>query len=284
MESSMDTRRFASSKPSAPPAAPLAVHALGVGKAFRSKRGQDFVALSNVSIDIPVGEFVCLIGPSGCGKSTFLNLVAGLIPLSSGHLEFMGSPLNGVNTGLGYITQADTLLPWSTVRKNVTLGLAVQGIGTRAERRTRVEEMLTRVGLRDFADHYPSQLSGGMRKRAVLARTLVYEPPALLMDEPFGALDAQMRTELQGQLLTLWAEHRSSVLFVTHDLDEAIILADKIVVFGSRPGRIIDVIQNDLPRPRTVDQLRGSPDFAEMWRTLWMLIHNDDPSHRSEQR
>src|SRR5690606_7445295 len=148
-------------------------------------------------------------------------------------------------------------------RKNVALGLEVQRIGTRADRAARVDRILREVGLDGFADRYPSQLSGGMRKRAALARTLVYQPPALLMDEPFSALDAQMRTDLQAQLVDLWSERRCTVCFVTHDLDEALLLADRVVVFGTRPGRVVEVVDNPLPRPRTIEQLRASPDFAE---------------------
>jgi NitT/TauT family transport system ATP-binding protein len=258
--------------PSPDPAVP-AIEAEGVRKEFGGgDRNRPFVALDSVSLTVDQGEFVALVGPSGCGKSTLLNMVAGLVAPTTGTLRFMGRPLTGVNTGIGYMAQGDTLLPWSTVRKNVALGLEVQRIGTRAERAERVERILGEVGLDRFADHFPSQLSGGMRKRATLARTLVYQPPALLMDEPFSALDAQMRTDLQAQLLDLWGERRCTVCFVTHDLDEALLLSDRIVVFGTNPGRVVEVVDNPLPRPRSVEQLRTSPEFAQLWQRLWGLI------------
>jgi NitT/TauT family transport system ATP-binding protein len=249
-----------------------AIEAIGVRKEFASDREGPFVALESVSLAVDQGEFVALVGPSGCGKSTFLNMAAGLVAPTAGTLRFMGRELAGVNTGVGYMAQGDTLLPWSTVRKNVALGLEVQRIGTKAERAERVERILEEVGLDGFADRFPSQLSGGMRKRATLARTLVYQPPALLMDEPFSALDAQMRTDLQGQLLDLWSERRCTVCFVTHDLDEALLLSDRVVVFGTKPGRVLEVVDNPLPRPRSVEQLRTSPDFAGLWQHLWGLI------------
>jgi sulfonate transport system ATP-binding protein len=260
------------------------IEADGVRKEFGSERNGRFVALEAVTLTVDQGEFVALVGPSGCGKSTFLNMVAGLVPPTSGTVRFMGRDLRGVNTGVGYMTQGDTLLPWSTVRKNVAVALEVQRIGSRAERAERVERILGEVGLQSFANRYPSQLSGGMRKRAALARTLVYQPPALLMDEPFSALDAQMRTELQTQLLDLWSERRCTVCFVTHDLDEALLLSDRIVVFGTNPGRVVDVVPNPLPRPRTVEQLRTSPDFAELWRRLWNLVRDGSgPAPPSEE-
>jgi NitT/TauT family transport system ATP-binding protein len=242
----------------------------GVSRKFRSPEGSPFVALSEVNLDLESSSFVCLLGPSGCGKSTLLNLGAGLLQPSSGQIFYQGHRLEGVNTGLGYMTQGDTLLPWATVRRNVLLGLDVRKIGTRADRRERVDEILDRVGLTGFAEHYPSQLSGGMRKRVGLARSLVYEPETLLMDEPFSALDAQLRLELQQHLLGLWERDRKTVVFVTHDLDEAILLADRIVLFASSPGRVVADIQVNLDRPRAhMIELRRDPRYVELSETIW---------------
>lgn len=233
------------------------------------KRGKNEVqALSNVNLDIRRGRFVCFVGPSGCGKSTLLNVFAGLLRQTEGKVYFDDRELSGVNTGAGYITQHDTLLPWSTVESNIELALRVRGYD-KAERKARVDRALESVGLESFRTLYPSQLSGGMRKRVLLARTLAYEPSLILMDEPYGALDAQMRHRLQAQLLETWSTGDKTIVFVTHDLDEALLLADEIVVFASRPGRIVYRSQVDLPRPRDLTSLRTDPGFGELWHDLW---------------
>ncbi|MEU3168605.1 ABC transporter ATP-binding protein [Streptosporangium sp. NPDC006930] len=233
------------------------------------KRGKNEVqALSNVSLGIRRGRFVCFVGPSGCGKSTLLNVFAGLLRQTEGQVYFDGRELGGVNTGAGYITQHDTLLPWSTVESNIELALRVRGYG-KAERKARVERALESVGLEGFRTLYPSQLSGGMRKRVLLARTLAYEPSLILMDEPYGALDAQMRQRLQTQLLETWSAGDKTIVFVTHDLDEALLLADEIVVFAARPGRIVYRTEVNLPRPRDLTSLRTDPGFGELWQDLW---------------
>lgn len=228
-------------------------------------------ALGNVSLGIEEGSFVCVIGPSGCGKSTMLNLAAGLMHPDEGVVAYRGEPIRSVNTDVGYMTQHQTLLPWRTVERNVALALEVQRV-SRDERRARVADVIRLVGLRGSEHLYPAQLSGGMQRRVSLARTLVYDPTTLLMDEPFGALDAQLRLTLQRELLTIWQSRRPTVIFVTHDLDEAILLADRIVVFGANPGRIIHV--EDLDRldvsGRVVD--RRDAKFVSTWERLWELL------------
>lgn len=240
----------------------------GVTVRFSEGTRNEVVALSNVDLDIQRGRFVCFVGPSGCGKSTLLNVFAGLLRHSEGAVRFDGRPLTGVNTGTGYITQHDTLLPWATVQSNIELSLKARHV-PRSERRDHVERTLDSVGLGPFRRLYPSQLSGGMRKRVVLARTLAYEPSVILMDEPYGALDAQMRHRLQTQLLDTWQSGDKTIVFVTHDLDEALLLADEIVIFHTRPGRIVDRAMVHLPRPRNLTSLRADPRFGELWQELW---------------
>ncbi|MFF5989437.1 ABC transporter ATP-binding protein [Prauserella flavalba] len=245
-----------------------------VSKAFVAHGDRrPFLAVRDVNLDIPPGRFVCLVGPSGSGKSTLLNMAAGLFQPSTGAVYQDAERINTVNTRVGYITQQDNLLPWRNLRDNVALSLEIQGVGKRT-RAERVARAIEQVALTGFEKHYPAQLSGGMRKRATLARTLVYSPDTLLMDEPFGALDAMMRNTVQEQLLRLWEQDRKTVLFVTHDLDEAILLADDIVVFGANPGRIVHVEHVDFPRPRTLADIRKSPEFTALWEGLWSLIEN----------
>jgi NitT/TauT family transport system ATP-binding protein len=246
-----------------------------VSKVFVSSSGQQqFIAVRDVNLAIPPGRFVCLIGPSGSGKSTLLNMAAGLFHPTRGTVYHDGLPVRNVNTRVGYITQQDNLLPWRTLEDNVAIALEIAGV-SRVERRRRVAETIELVGLVGFEKHYPSQLSGGMRKRATLARTLIYSPDTLLMDEPFGALDAMLKNTLQLELLRLWDRDRKTVLFVTHDLDEAILLADEIVVFGTNPGRVIHLEKVNLPRPRNLSEIRGSSHFTEVWERLWALIESN---------
>lgn len=202
-----------------------------------------------------------------------------------GEAAYGGCRIGGINTDVGYLTQQDHLLPWRTVEGNVGLPLEIQGVGAR-ERRARVERILRLVGLSTFATHYPPQLSGGMKKRTALARVLIYEPATLLMDEPFAALDAQLRTVMQRELIDLWERDEKTVLFVTHDLEEAILLADEVVVFGSNPGRIIHTEEIEIPRPRNLVAIRNDPGFVEVWSRLWSLIEGQlrEPSgERAEE-
>lgn len=230
-----------------------------------------FRALSGVNLKIQPGTFVSLLGPSGCGKSTILNAIAGLVQPSEGAILFQGKPVTRVNTGVGYVTQNDALLPWRTVERNVRIGLEIQRV-KEPERSQRVDQMLSRVGLKAFAKRYPSELSGGMRKRASLARSLICAPGTIMMDEPFAAVDAQLRAALHQQLLDIWQEEQKTVVFVTHDLEEAITLSDKIIVMGTKPGRVVAEINVTLARPRDVFELRTSAEYVELYAQLWALL------------
>ncbi|MGE0803313.1 MAG: ABC transporter ATP-binding protein [Lautropia sp.] len=238
-----------------------------VSKAFPFK-GALTPALDPVDLDVPDGSFVTLIGPSGCGKSTLLNMMAGILPPSAGTIVQDGRPVAGINTRVGYMTQQDSLLPWRTAADNVALPLVIRGERPAAIT-ARVDAMLARVGLAEFRDHFPAQLSGGMRKRAALAQVLAHDPDTILMDEPFGALDAQLKLVMQAQLLALWESTRKTIVFVTHDLAEAILLSDVVVVFSGRPGRIKALRRIDLPRPRDAFQGQFSPAFRSIYVELW---------------
>jgi NitT/TauT family transport system ATP-binding protein len=234
-------------------------------------RGRVVEALREVSLGVARGEFVALVGPSGCGKSTLLNMVAGLATPTRGTILHDGRQVEGVNRSVGYMTQSDALLPWRTAEANVMLPLLLRGTG-RAAARARARDQLARVGLAGFLDAYPRELSGGMRKRAALAQLLVYEPDTLLLDEPFGALDAQLKLVLAQELATLHARTGQTVLFVTHDLGEAIALADRVVVFSGRPGRIKAIERVALPRPRDMFRARFEPAFQELYERLWAAL------------
>lgn len=251
----------------------------GVGKRFVS-HGRVTTACEHVNLTVRHGEFLAVVGPSGCGKSTLLNMVAGLMFPSAGMITYRGEQVRGVNTRVGYMTQRDTLFPWRTAEDNVAISLELQNVA-KEERRRVAREHLAKVGLGGFETAYPANLSGGMRRRVVLARTLVYEPETLLMDEPFGALDAQLRLVLQDELLRIWSATRKTVIFVTHDLAEAIMLADRVAIFTPRPGRIKVVEEVTLPRPRNVFSLRFSPEFGELHNRLW--DHLEESVRRVEE-
>jgi NitT/TauT family transport system ATP-binding protein len=231
-------------------------------------RGKNVLALDTLSLGLDQGEFVTIVGPSGCGKSTLLNLVVGLLPPSAGQILFRGRAVNGINPEIGYVTQKDNLLPWRTLIENVELALEIRGVEKSARRR-RAEELIGRVGLNGFEEHYPHELSGGMRQRANIIRTLIYDPELILMDEPFGPLDAQTRIVLQEQLLKLWLASKKTILFITHDLVEAITLADRVIVMTARPGRVKHVAAVPIPRPRDVYQIHTSREFRDVYDTLW---------------
>jgi NitT/TauT family transport system ATP-binding protein len=228
-------------------------------------------ALHNVSMDVATNRVTAMIGPSGCGKSTLLNAAAGLFPPTDGQVLYRGKPVTGYNLSVGYMTQSDHLLPWRDVVGNIAVPLEIKGIARR-EMADRVSELVTLVGLQGFEKSYPAQLSGGMRKRAALARLLAYDPDTLLMDEPFGALDAQLRLGLQIQLRKLCQRLDKTVVFVTHDLDEAIALADRTVVFTGRPGTVKRILAVDLPRDRNLMQLRHDRRYNELTAELWDLL------------
>ena len=230
-----------------------------------------FEAVQDVSLDIAPGEFVCLLGPSGCGKSTLLGALAGHIPASGGGITVDGAAVSGPHPDRGLVFQQHTLFPWKSVLANVAFGLKMQGVA-RAEREARARELIALVGLQGFEKHYPSQLSGGMRQRVEIARVLITHPRVMLMDEPFGALDAQTRLMMQHLLLDVWARIRTTIVFITHDIDEALFLADRIFVMSPRPGRIVEELRLDFERPRGAD-LVTSPEFTRLKRHCLDLLH-----------
>ena len=240
-----------------------------VEKTF-SRRGADVVALKHIDLDVGLGEFVCLLGVSGCGKSTLLKIIAGLEQPSAGRVLIDGAPLAGPHAEAGVVFQDHGLFPWMTARKNVAFNLKARGVAAAARARI-TDELIATVGLAGFEDKYPHELSGGMRQRVGIARALTTKPKLLLMDEPFGALDAQTRSVMQTELLRIWALYRTSVLFVTHGVEEAIYLADRIVIMTPRPGRIRRVVQVDLPRPRDPT----TAGFTGYVRTVLDEIHDD---------
>lgn len=245
----------------------------GVSKAFFS-HGSRVLAVDKIDLDIHEKEFLTIVGPSGCGKSTLLNVIVGLIPPSEGNILFQGSKSRGINTRIGYVTQADNLLPWRTLIKNVVFPLELRG-GHDNQGEERARGLIRQVGLAGFEHHYPHELSGGMRQRANIIRTLIYDPKVLLMDEPFGPLDAQTRITLQNQLLQLWTESQKTFIFITHDLVEAISLADRVVVMTARPGRIKSINEVRIPRPRDVFHIHRSEEFRDIYDKLWEELREE---------
>jgi NitT/TauT family transport system ATP-binding protein len=235
-------------------------------------RGQDFVALDEVSLDIADREFVTVVGPSGCGKSTLLNIAAGLLEPTAGEALVDGRAVKGVSPERGMIFQQYALFPWLTVRKNVEFGLEIAKVPA-AERRQIAEHFIELVGLSHFADALPKTLSGGMRQRCAIARAYAVNPKVLLMDEPFGALDALTRVQLQDQLLETWSQEQRTVMFITHDVEEAVYLANRVVVMAARPGRIHQIIDVDLPYPRT-EEMRLSAHFTEIRNQVWEAVYH----------
>jgi NitT/TauT family transport system ATP-binding protein len=231
-------------------------------------QGRDVLALDRVSFDVLPGRITTVVGPSGCGKTTLLRLASGLVAASAGEVLCNGAAVTGLNTSVGFVTQDSNLFPWLTALGNVEFPLAVRGVPKR-ERREKALHWLQLVGLDGFEHHYPSQLSGGMQKRVAIVRTLIYEPSVVLLDEPFGALDAQTRMGLHHQLLELWRQKRSTMLFITHDLVEAITLSDEIVVMTRRPGRVKEVYHVPLARPRNVFEIYLETGFDEAYAALW---------------
>jgi NitT/TauT family transport system ATP-binding protein len=238
------------------------------------KKDSEVLALNGVTMTVKRGEFLSVVGPSGCGKSTLLNLAAGLSRPNSGEVLYDGTPVTGVNTKLGYITQRDNLLEWATVYDNVVLALRIRRV-PRAEERRLAEHYLALTGLSEFRKHYPMELSGGMRKRAALARTLIYSPELVMMDEPFSALDTHVRMLMHEELLRLWEADRKTILFITHDLTEAITLSDRIVVMSARPGTVKLELPIELPRPRDPFLLQTTPEFIDIYKRLWLSLKED---------
>jgi NitT/TauT family transport system ATP-binding protein len=263
---SSDPSPAAPVRPALPPHHAAAIAVRAVHQTFASPAGA-VVALQGIELNIAPGEFVCLLGPSGCGKPTLLNAIAGFARPTSGHIEVGGRRVSGPGPDRGMVFQEYALFPWMTVRANVAFGLEIQGRPA-AECRGRVDELLGKLGLAEFAGRYPKDLSGGMRQRVAIARLLALDSPVLLMDEPFGALDALTRRSLQDELLRIWAAYRKTIVFVTHAIDESLYLADRVVVLTYRPGTVKEVVSVGLPRPRDP----SSPEFNELGRRLTALV------------
>jgi NitT/TauT family transport system ATP-binding protein len=277
-----------------------------VSRDFTTPDARSYRAIDEISLAVPAGEFVAIVGPSGCGKSTLLNVVAGLLPPSSGTVRVAGEALSGLNRHATYMFQQDALLPWKTVRDNVALGLTLGG-ATRADAQSRAEAWLARVGLVEFASHYPGQLSGGMRKRVAMAQNWILDRGIVLMDEPFSALDVHTRQRMETELLALWegrstetpgdrsperlarrghpaagarasqaSADRKTVIFVTHDLEEAIALADEVVILSAGPAaRVVAQHRVELARPRDLMELRTTPEFVDLYRRIWAVLREE---------
>lgn len=235
----------------------------------------DFVAVRDVDIQVGDGEFLAIVGPTGCGKSTILNAVAGLLAPASGGVAIDGHAVNGVQDSVGYLFQQDALLPWKTALENVELGLRFRGVHA-DERGRRARDWLAKVGLSGFEHRFPHQLSGGQRKRVQMAQALIVEPKVILMDEPFSALDIHTRHLMQNELLRLWQEDRRSVILITHDLEEAIALGDRVVVLASGPGsRVVESFPVPLARPRNVAEIKLDPRFTDLYRDIWACLRGE---------
>jgi len=240
-----------------------------------TKRFAAYTAIQGIDLEVRAGAFVSVVGPSGCGKSTLLNLAAGLIAPSEGAVSVFGQNLYGLNRRAGYMFQQDALLAWKTVLGNIAAGLRFRGVHAR-EAEARAREWIARVGLRGFSDAFPSQLSGGMRKRVAMAQSWIVDPDILLMDEPFSALDVHTRLRMESELLELWTASPKTVLFVTHDLEEALALADEVVVLSAGPAsRVVNRYGIDLPRPRHLIDIRTEPRFADLYRHIWAQLKEE---------
>ena len=245
-----------------------AIELQDVTKRFLTPSGEAYTAIRDVSLSVAPGEFCAVVGPTGCGKSTTLGLISGLERPSQGSVQVMGQPVQGIDPRIGYVFQSDAVFPWKNVLSNVATGPLFRG-QPKAEALALAHEWIGRVGLTGFERHYPHQLSGGMRKRVALAQTFINQPQILLMDEPFSALDVQTRTLMEDELLSLWSTLGASVVFVTHDLEEAIALADRVCVLTAGPGTVKGIYSIDLPRPRKVEEIRFEPRFVQLYHEIW---------------
>ena len=243
-----------------------------VEKIYDGRQGK-MIALNGVDLDIYENEFICVVGPSGCGKSTLLNIIAGLLEPTSGSVYVDGKEVKGTGTERGVVFQQYALFPWLTVKKNVMFGLKLKGM-PEAEAEELAMKYIKMVQLEDFVDAYPKELSGGMKQRVAIARAYAVQPEVLLMDEPFGALDAQTRTQLQAELIQTWQEEKKTCFFITHDVEEAIILATKVIVMSARPGRIKTIVEINLPYPRTQD-LKMSKEFLDLKAQIWGEVYQE---------
>ena len=245
----------------------------GVEKIYEGRNGKT-VALNGVDLDICENEFICVVGPSGCGKSTLLNIIAGLLEPSSGKVLVDGVEVKGTGVDRGVVFQQYALFPWLTVKKNVEFGLKLKKDVTLQQREEIAMKYIKMVGLEKFVDSYPKELSGGMKQRVAIARAYAVNPSLLLMDEPFGALDAQTRTQLQTELLRTWEEEKKTCFFITHDVEEAILLASKVIIMSARPGRIREVLDIDIPYPRT-QETKILPRFTELKNYIWNIVYRE---------
>ncbi len=262
-------------KTAAAPAASARIEITNLTKRFMTKSGEPFTAIRDVSVTVEPGQFCAIVGPTGCGKSTTLGQVSGLDRPSAGVVHVGGHEVRGVTEGVGFMFQADALFPWKSVLGNVMIGPTLNGV-SKKDAVELARDWLRRVGLAGFEDRYPHQLSGGMRKRVAMAAALINSPRILLMDEPFGALDVQTKAIMQTELLGLWEQMRPSVLFITHDLDEAVALADRVLVMTSSPGTIKESFEIDLPRPRgEVQAIRHEPRFLELQSQIWSSLRDE---------
>ncbi len=258
----------------------------GVYKRFVTPSGSAYTALRDLNFLVQPGEFCAVVGPTGCGKSTTLALISGLEPPSAGEVRVFGEPVTGIGTDIGYVFQTDAVFPWKSVLDNVAAGPRFRGT-SKPEAHARAREWIARVGLAGFEQHYPHQLSGGMRKRAALAQTLINNPRIILMDEPFSALDVQTRSLMENELLALWAATGASVVFVTHDLEEAIAMADRVIVLTAGPATVKGSYAVDLARPRNVAEIRFDPRFNDIYQTIWndlreeVLVSYERAKHRA---
>ncbi len=270
------TEATATAAAGAPRAAVPVLELADVTCTFAARGGAGrYTAVRDTTLAVAAGEFVSVVGPTGCGKSTLLNVAAGLLAPSAGAVRVDGVPLAGINAKAGYMFQADALMPWRNALANVTAGLEFRGVA-RDEARSRARDWLARVGLAGFEDRYPHQLSGGMRKRVALAQMLILDPEILLMDEPFSALDVQTRQLMENELLALWSADRKSVLFITHDLEEAIALSDRVVVLAAGPEtRPLGEFAIGLPRPRDVAEIRLDPEFVALHEAIWHVMKSE---------
>jgi NitT/TauT family transport system ATP-binding protein len=241
---------------------------------YQPRTGGRLLALENVNLSVDEGEFVTIVGPSGCGKTTFINIADGLLKPTGGKILLDGKEVTGPGMDRAMVFQDACLLPWRTVLKNVMFGLECRGLGNGGRERERAMKFIKLVGLAGFEDHYPHELSGGMQQRCNLARALTVDPEVLIMDEPFAALDAQTREIMQLELLRIWNEAKKTVLFITHQINEAIYLADRVIIFGARPGRVKDVLKIDLPRPRKLE-IKRSKEFLQYEDFLWNRIEEE---------
>ena len=251
-----------------------AIELRGATKRFLTPSGDVFTALRDLHMSVEPGEFCAVVGPTGCGKSTTLALISGLEPASDGTVEVFGQAVREIPDGIGYVFQSDAVFPWKTVLENVAAGPRYHGASNR-ESRERARDWIARVGLAGFEDRFPYQLSGGMRKRVALAQSLINGPRILLMDEPFSALDVQTRSLMENELLQLWSASSASVVFVTHDLEEAISLSDRVFVITAGPGTVKSNYKVDLPRPRNVSEIRFEPRFSEIYQEIWSDLRDE---------